>query len=220
MRTQKRSVFKTVCLSLTGLSMVMMSPSAFSESLFRAGIAYQTTQPYTPRSLYAIPRPATVGDMVTININEITRVAVQSKSTLSRDQQVEENNTKFFSRIIGKITGVKELFPSVDGVKNQNSVASTGKTERTYTYQDSISCQVVQVLPNGNLVVQGRKTIMATQERQDLYVSGIVNPYYLDGNNTIPSGQVANLQMNVAGRGAVSRQDGEGVLGKYLQLFN
>jgi flagellar L-ring protein precursor FlgH len=105
-------------------------------------------------------------------------------------------------------------------VDNNQNINIRAITQKQYTYVDTVSCQVVQVLPNGFLVVQGRKSIFANQERQDLYITGIVNPFYLNSRNTISSNQVANLQMNVVGKGPLTRQQGDGVLGKYFQFMN
>lgn len=209
--------FYSLSLALTA---VCLYQTVSAESLFRAGIAYQTSQPFIPHSLYAVPRPGTIGDMVTININEMTRVGLQNSNTLSRQQNTAENNVNFFNRVIQKYTKIKDLFPSVDGIQNLHQVDVTAKSQKSYSYRDTITCQVVQVLPNGSLIVQGKKTTWANQEQQDLYVSGIVNPYYLDASNTIGSNQVANFQMNLVGHGTLTRQQGDGVIGKYFQLFN
>jgi flagellar L-ring protein FlgH len=219
--TSTKMLKKTVGATLLcGVILSSVFHMAHAESLFRAGIAYQTAQPYTPRSLFSLPRPNTIGDMVTINIIQTTQINVENISTLSKQQTLEENNTKIFNNIIKKVTGVTQLFPTVDGLNNTTQTDVTAKSRKNYTYTDTITCQVVQVLPNGHLVVQGRKTIFANQEEQTLSVNGIINPYFLDAQNTINSRQVANLQMNVAGRGQITRQQGDGVIGKYFQLFN
>lgn len=205
---------------LASLSVGLTLGSAHAESLFRAGIAYQTSQPYTPRSLFAVPRPASVGDSVTISIDELTSTSVQSNTTLSKKQSIDEESIGVVNNIIRRVVGVPELFPRLNGMENEQKTGITASTAKSYAFKDSITCQVVQVLPNGHLVVQGRKTVMANTEQQDLLVSGIVNPYYLDAQNTITSKQVANLQMHIGGRGLITRQQGDGVLGKYFQFFN
>lgn len=211
---------RITAMFLSGLLVSGVFVPVYAESLFRAGIAYQTAQPYTPRSIFAVPRPSGVGDMVTISINQTTKVDIQNNNTIGRKQEITENNTSFFNDIIKGIFNTdKNYLPSVDGIENENSVTLSAAAQKKYSYTDRITCQVIQVLPNGNLVVQGRKTIFANQEQQDLYVSGIVNPYYLDAQNTVDSNLVANLQMNVTGRGTISRQQGDGMIGKYFQFF-
>lgn len=224
---QKRSVLSQrqlhVAASLLLIGGVMLTGSlcpAHAESLFRAGISYQTSQPYTPRSLFSLPRPATIGDTVTIDINHFAQAIVENTGTLNHQQVIEENNTQIFNNIIKKLTGISQLFPRIDGSNNLHQVNSRAINRRNYQFRDSVSCQVVQVLPNGHLLVQGKKTVSANQETQTLYISGIVNPYFLNAQNRINSDQVANLEMHVAGKGQITRQQGDGLLGKYFQLFN
>jgi flagellar L-ring protein FlgH len=212
-----KQVKRAASLLLSGMCLVLTVGLAQAESLFRTGVSYQATQPYTPHSLFAVPRPASVGDLVTININQNTTTSVQNNMTISRSRNIDENSTSFFNDLMRRWFKIeKRVFPVVDGIQ----IDATAKSSKNYKFSDSVTCQVVQVLPNGHLVVQGKKTIFASQEQQDLYVTGIVNPYYLDAKNTIGSQQVANLQMNIAGHGVITRQQGDGILGKYYQFMN
>jgi flagellar L-ring protein FlgH len=210
-----------IALLLSGFCLVNLTGTVQAESLFRAGIAYQTSQPYTPRSYFAVPRPNTVGDVITINIDHFTLVNIQNNNIIDRKHAINETNTSFFNSILGKIfgSGASNIIPSIDGLENQNQTQMLARTQKQYQYRDNIACQVIQVLPNGYLVVQGRKSVVANQEQQDLYITGIVNPYFLNDQNAISSSQVANLQMQVAGRGPMSRQQGEGMTNKYFQIF-
>jgi flagellar basal body L-ring protein FlgH len=58
------------------------------------------------------------------------------------------------------------------------------------------------------------------KERTDMFVSGIVNPFYLTRMNEIDSQQVANLQFLTGGKGMISGQQREGLIGKMTQLLN
>jgi flagellar L-ring protein precursor FlgH len=75
---------------------------------------------------------------------------------------------------------------------------------------------VVQVLPNGNLMIQGRKTIAFAKEKADVYITGIVNPYFLNSENEIASQQVANMQVVVSGDGIISRTQNDSIFSKIM----
>ncbi|MCA9788783.1 MAG: flagellar basal body L-ring protein FlgH [Cyanobacteria bacterium HKST-UBA05] len=190
-----------------------------AESLFRAGIAYQTSQAYTPNSLFNLPRARTVGDVITINISEVNQVTLQSNSTLTKEQTINENSTGIINNIAHRL-GVSNLLPTVDGLDVQDDLSLRAQNQKRYQFVDNIACQVVQVLPNGFLVVQGRKSILQSKERQDLIVSGIVNPFQLSSANAIDSQQVANLSIKMDARGPMERKQGDGWLGKYFSVFN
>ncbi len=208
-------------LALAGLVVFQCLPLvAQAESLFRSGISYQTSQPYTPRSLFALPRPSTIGDTITVNIRQNMQSIVLQNSNLIREQNINENSSDFYNRVIKRLFGIKSFLPNVDGISNEDLLNARATINRQYIFTDTIACQVVQVLPNGYLVIQGRKSINAEQEKQDLTISGIVNPYFLAANNSISSDQVGNFQMSLAGNGVVSRHNGDGTIYKLYRLMN
>lgn len=203
----------------TGFSLLHSTPG-HAESLFRAGIAYQTSQPYSPGSLFTLPRAKTIGDMVTITIAESNQVVYQSNNNTTKNQSLTENTTSILNRIGLHLFNRDNILPSVSGLDVQDKSTLRAQNQKVYTFKDSITCQVVQVLPNGFLVVQGRKQMFQSKDRQDLIVSGIVNPYQLTANNSVPSTMVANLNVQVTGRGPTERREGDGIIGKYFRVFN
>ena len=74
-------------------------------------------------------------------------------------------------------------------------------------------------MPNGNLLVQGKKTLVNANERVDLLVSGIVDPRWIDQQGEISSNQVANLQFAMSGAGTVSRGQNEGILYRFMRYI-
>jgi flagellar L-ring protein precursor FlgH len=196
-------------------------PSVHAESLFRASASRSDHLGYTPHSLYTQPTPKAVGDVLTIKINEQGRLQSQGELKITRDHQINENGTNMVNTILHKI-GVPDnwSFPSFNNMDNSNVLSSKAETLRRSTMQENVSCQVIEVLPNGNLVVQGQKAVMYNKERQDLLVTGIINPYYVDRFNTIDSKYVANMQLLIGGKGTVARQQNDGLASKIYQFFN
>jgi flagellar L-ring protein FlgH len=216
-----QSVQKHALVSLISSIVVTTLPtSVFAESLFHAGIQYQAQQSYTPRSLYSTPRPSRIGDIVTITVNESMSNQAQNNTNLSKTQELTENSTSLLSRIVQSVTGIRGLLPSFSGLDTEKKTNITTTTQRTYTYQDTVSCQVVEILPNGSLMIQGKKALGGNTEKQVLYISGIVNPYYLDANNTIASNRVANLQVQTVGHGTLSDEQKEGFVNRMFRYVN
>ena len=87
------------------------------------------------------------------------------------------------------------------------------------TYSNTITAQVVQVQANGNLVVQGKKSIVSGNERVDLIVSGVVDPRWINDSGQIDSDKVANLQFGLSGRGAISRGQNEGIVNRFIRYL-
>jgi flagellar L-ring protein precursor FlgH len=226
------SAFPRLRLGIVSLSVAVaagMLPNAQAESLFRASTAYQAQTPVTYRSLFVPPIARQVGDLVTITIEDT--VQTQDKSELKLDHARNTTNVgstpynQLVNWAFGKIPmfrglGEKLQGPQFSDANSRNNLGSKAEVTRTTTLKDNITCQVVQVLPSGDLLVQGQKTVQMNKERQDLMVTGIVKPYYLDQNNQISSNRVANLQVIRAGKGVISRQQNDGAVNKIYQFFN
>lgn len=218
-------------LSLTLLA-AGITPHALGESLFRASATHTQLQPMGPRSLFTSPRPQYVGDMVTILIDEQTQQQIQFDFRNEKEHTVDETGSTVLNGVVGVLvdklpfgdslkSNVTDILrvPSINGLDNNNTQTNRATVNRQNRIRDQITCQVVQVLPNGNLVVQGRKVSAMAKERTDMYVTGIVNPFYLDANNQIASNQVGNLQFMVGGQGIISRQLNDGLLSKVMQFL-
>jgi flagellar L-ring protein precursor FlgH len=224
----------TRLLLATSLALMIVQPAAQAESLFRAQASVTEEAQFVPRSLFTSPRAAQVGDIVTIKLNEIQNQ--QINATLRSQRKNENNETgstvlnNAVRSVVGKIPfvngrtaqGISRLLsvPSMDGIQNESQLTSATQAVKQTRLNDSISCQVVQVLPNGYLVVQGHKLSTMSKEQTDMFITGVVNPFYINRNNEIDSNRVANLQVMVGGKGVVSRNQSDGVISKVQQFFN
>jgi flagellar L-ring protein precursor FlgH len=222
-------VATALLLSLALLQMVT-SNTAQAESLYRVTAKYNSQEPLKPRSLFTPPISREVGDLVTITVAETTSDVTNAELKVTRTQAITQNGSTLFNKMVGFMLGKLPVptgglqntlsAPNFNGLNNANTMDSKAESTRTTTISDSITCQVVQVLPNGDLMVQGQKTVQANKERGNLMVTGIVKPYYLDRNNQISSKQVANFQMLQGGKGVISRQQSDGIANKIYQFFN
>jgi flagellar L-ring protein FlgH len=208
-------------------------PTSFAESLFRASAQYDASQPM-PRSLFFQPAPKFVGDLVTVQLDEKTLNNVSSTVRVDRKNTLTENSTglvnnatrdllskvPFFGASLSTKLAPKLALPSFDGLNDKQTIQSQAQSQKQTQFKDSITCQVTEVLPNGYLVIQGQKNVLMNKEESTLFVSGLVNPYYLDRNNQITSGRVGNLQMLAGGRGIISRQQGDGIASKIYHVLH
>ncbi len=210
-----------VMVNLIVVGWITFSVTAGAESLFRGGVNYTNDHAYQPHSLFAQPLPHAVGDMLTININETQTMTNTASLQTGREQTINENSSNIINNIIHKIGIPNHLsFPTLSGLNNSNDLESTASASRTSQLVDNITVQVVQVLPNGNLVVQGVKTTLVNKDTVDMQVTGIVNPFYLDTQNQIASSQVGNFRLLMGGRGVITRQQNDGLYNKIFRFFH
>lgn len=221
---------KPLALALGLLVSAAAVTAAQAESLFHANATYQAQTPLAPRSLYTPPIARNVGDIVTVLIDETSEMNAQASLEINRSQTLDGSPTGPWNTLVNwaidklpfKTGSLNEKLsaPTFTNAGSSNLLNSGAESKRKTELTDSIACQVVQVLPNGDLMIQGQKSVTVNKERQDLMVTGIVRPFYLDRNNQISSQKVANMQMIQGGKGVISRQQGDGVANKIYQFFN
>lgn len=187
--------------------------SANAESLFNLNATQSAV--IEPKPLYSSVRARNVGDIVSIVITETPSMGDNGTFTTAKSSSLAKNATKLFS-IISKKDIASALDQATDGTLD---VANATNQQRTISMIDKIAAQVVQVLPNGNLLVQGKKTLIQQNERVDIIISGVVDPRWITQTGEINSTQVANLQFAMNGNGSVSRGQNEGVVNKIVRTI-
>jgi flagellar L-ring protein precursor FlgH len=198
--------------------------TADAESLFMPNTQGMHPRANAPRMLYSPPRSQQIGDLVTIKIDEASKRQNRSALQIQKDSGFNENTTEVLGNAAGvildkfKVGGLAKYLqlPSLGGIENSNRNNSQGTVTQNTSFTDYVTCQVVQVLPNGNLMIQGRKTIAFAKEKADVYITGIVNPYFLNSENEIASQQVANMQVVVSGDGIISRTQNDSIFSKIM----
>jgi len=168
------------------------------------------------RPAFEDSRARMLGDIVTIQIVESLTASQVSKSTVNRNTSIDATiTTAPLPGIIG--ADLKNL---AMGASTNNDFSGKGGTEAANTFSGSISATVIEVLPNGNLVVSGEKQIGVNQNVDVMRFSGTVNPRLLQPNNIISSTQVANVRVESRGRGAQGEAQTVGWLSRFFLSFH
>ena len=197
---------------LTIIAILMMtSVSVQAESLFTLG----ATQNYAgvPRSLFGGVQAHQIGDLISIIMEE--NITVNDNLTYSSEKSSTTVDT--FTSFINRWFGLS--LKDSDGFGGSNEVSNSATGGRTLTFGDQIAVQVVQQLPNGNLAVQGKKTLVNGNERMDFIVTDVVDPRWLNANGEIYSYNVSNLQFALSGRGSISRNQNEGIFNRFVKYL-
>ena len=98
-----------------------------------------------------------------------------------------------------------------------NQFSGSGKTTRSEDLAATLTTQVVEVYPNGNLKIRGGKSVTVNNENQIIYLTGIVRPYDVTADNTVDSGNILNAQIAYTGKGAISDKQKPGWL---MRIFD
>jgi flagellar L-ring protein precursor FlgH len=202
---------KKLIVSILVLMTFMAVPAVQAESLFSLG----ATQHYqgVPRSLFGGVQARQIGDLISIVMNE--NITLSDNLTYSAEKSSTTVDT--FTSFLNKWFGIS--LKGTDGFGGSNEVSNSAVGSRSMKLGDKIACQVVQQLPNGNLSVQGKKTIVNGNERLDFIITGVVDPRWLNVNGEIYSYNVSNLQFALSGRGNISRNQNEGIFNRFIKYL-
>lgn len=144
-------------------------------------------------------KAAHVGDLITIDILETTTAAASGTSKASRSFSASSG----LGALYGAFTPAAKI-NNLFSPQSQNALNGSATTASSHELSTNLTGAVVKVLPNSYLVVQAARDVYVDNQRQHVIVRGIVRPSDLAPDNSIISTQVANLQVEVEGKGVVS----------------
>lgn len=140
-----------------------------------------------------------LGDILTINIIEQTTAQASGTVKTSRDFSASSSISALFGQI-GPTSGLQNIF-SPSSSKALNGQAQTASTSSLTT---SVAATVVAVLPNNYMVVQAMRTVKMDDQLQQVILRGIVRPSDVTPDNSVPSTALADLSVQVNGKGVIN----------------
>jgi flagellar L-ring protein precursor FlgH len=179
------------------VSMPMPKPETVSynpNSLWRNG----------SRAFFKDQRAHQIGDLLTVTVN-ITDQANFANETQRNLTGSEQSTVSDFIGAKALSATAKQFIPgNLLTANGQSQYDGKGTIQRQETLQTNIAAVVTQVLPNGNLVVEGKQEIRVNAEIRELIVAGIVRPEDIQSDNTIDSAKIAQARIAYGGRGQIS----------------
>src|SRR5580700_10386318 len=156
------------------------------------------------RSFFKDQRAHQIGDLLTVTVN------ITDQANFAN--QTQRNATGSGNSAITDLIGAKTLGAQAQKVLPGSLLTANGSTQydgkgtiqRQESLTTNIAAVVTQVLPNGNLVVEGKQEIRVNAEMRELIVAGIVRPEDIQSDNTIDSTKIAQGRISYGGRGQIT----------------
>ncbi|MCU7837738.1 MAG: flagellar basal body L-ring protein FlgH [gamma proteobacterium symbiont of Taylorina sp.] len=159
-------------------------------------------------NLFETVKAHNVGDILTIVFDEKTTGKKETKTEDKKGMTVALSNPTVFGKSVltdadsgNAISDVALLELLNTSLSSNNDFKSKGKSEQKNSLTGNIGVTVVEVLSNGNLVVQGEKLITINQGDEYIQLSGIIRGRDVGLDNKISSSKVANAQIVYSGVG-------------------
>ena len=184
-----RPGYKPVQMPMPPVQLASYSPN----SLWRNG----------SRAFFKDQRAHQIGDILTITVNFTDKANIANETQRSRTNQEDSGVDNFFGK--SKLPVTNNLLPTRIFTADSNASSDgKGSVVRQEALQTNVAAVVTQVLPNGNLVVEGRQEIRVNFEIRELIVAGIVRPEDIQSDNTIDSSKIAQARIAYGGRGQIT----------------
>ena len=155
------------------------------------------------RAFFKDQRAHQVGDILTVAVNITDKAKIANETQRSRNNAENSQVDSFWARKTLPITNTT-LPATLLATNSTSTVDGKGSVDRQEAVQTTIAAVVTQVLPNGNLVVEGKQEIRVNLEMREMVVAGIVRPEDIQSDNTIDSSKIAEARIAYGGRGQIT----------------
>jgi flagellar L-ring protein FlgH len=173
------------------------------------GAIYQAGQ---EMALFADLKARRVGDVLTIVLNESTNASKNAATTTSKTSAVTDTGPALFGKSI-TTKGIPILDTTLSG---SHTFDGEGTSSQGNSLVGSLTVTVMQVETNGNLVVQGDKSLKLNQGDEFIHISGVVRPADVATNNTVTSDKVADAHISYSGKGVIDNANRMGWLTRFF----
>lgn len=169
-------------------------------------------------SLFKDIKAHKIGDIITITISEEADASGEAETETERTHNWTGNLSASNAAIGGKnLLGGSSSFSY--GAEFGRGHKGSGRTSRTNSVTAYMSATVIDVLPNGNLVIRGSRWIKVNDEMHQIVLEGVVRPVDIMRDNAVLSQKIADAKIFVVGKGPLSRQQKPGWLGQIIDLL-
>ena len=187
-------------------------PAASANSLWRTGA----------RTFFGDQRARRIGDIVTVAISIDDRAQTSNSTQRARTNDASGGVTNFF----GLENSLGRAFPGgfdpakMVGTEGETNASGSGSVNRSERVNLTVAAVVTAVMPNGNMVIQGRQEVRTNREVRELTVAGIVRPEDISSANTIRHSQIAEARISYGGRGDISRMQATPAAQSLVERFS
>lgn len=189
---------------IAGVALSCALPSV-ADSLWKDDVA---------RPMLADKRAVAVGDIVTIIIAQTTTAAKDNTTTTAKKSSQDASiSSFFFSPGASKLLTKNGSLPALK-YSSENGFSGGGTIKNSETITTSIGVRVIDVLPNGNLVIEGTRETAFSGERQTAVLRGVVRSADVSANNTVYSYNVADVSIKFTSSGSITDSQKKGWFNK------
>ena len=171
-------------------------------------------------SLFSDPRASGIGDLITVLVDESTSLTSSQQTSREKSSNIANEVKQFlFSPVASKFGTKKGELPKTE-ISTSSGSEGGGLVTNRQTLRSRASVIVVDVLPNGNFIIEGVRAVSFSGQQYYGKLRGIVRPYDVSRTNTILSSSIADARIEYVSQGSLSNAEKEGWLSRTLNKIN
>ena len=207
----KSEVKKVFCMKkILAAGLVALTLAAATGAPVSAQSLWATDDGYS-YNIFADRKAHNVGDILTIVISESTTTTTSKSGSNSKSGSTQMD---MGTGVFGFLRGI---LPTTTGVNGSDTWQAQGAASSTNRVAANVTVTVTQVMPNGNMVVEGTQSIWQNKNEHKIQFRGICRQDDVTADNTIPSTKVADATVKFDGKGPLNAKQRQGIL---TQIFN
>lgn len=154
------------------------------------------------RTFFQDQRARRIGDIVKVVIKMTDKASLNNQTTQQRNSADNSGATSALGleKKVSRFFGVPDPSKLID-LSGKMNTSGQGQVQRKEEIQTQVAATVIQILPNGNLVISGKQEMMVNYDLREVGIQGIIRPEDIGADNTISSDQVAEARIIYGGRG-------------------
>lgn len=158
------------------------------------------------RAFFKDQRAGQVGDLVTVRVRITDRAVIDNTTKRARQngESLGAENAFGLETQLGKVLGDDTKAEALLKAESNSSSKGEGSIRRSEQLITNVAAVVTQMLPNGNMVVEGKQEVRVNFEVRELIVAGVVRPEDIEADNTIDSTKIAEARIAYGGRGQIT----------------
>lgn len=213
------SLLLLVLLSGCAVQQTEVVTPTFDQQLKPATPAYSNGSIWQAASVALVEdgKARRVGDIVTIIVTETASASKQAATATGRSSELSAGIPAFMGLegagiLLNNLGGKEANLSKLIDASASSKFDGSGSTTRKETLTATITAKVVDLLPNGNLRIEGRRNVKVNNEDQIVTVRGTVRQRDITPENTVNSAYIADAQITYAGEGIISDRQKPGWL--------